>query len=111
MPFLRELARGARRFGALMVAMGAVVSCASTTGDDGLPLAEAPSFQAGYGDGCSTAISDDKSFSQDRSRDDYLFENDRPYRAGWRQGYASCADRGLDAPTDGGRILGQQNEY
>lgn len=81
--------------------------CAST---DATQLAEEPSFQAGYGDGCVTATEDDKSFSTTRVRDEYLFDSDRAYRAGWRQGYIQCGGR-ASSPSDGGRILGQQNEY
>lgn len=85
----------------------AIAGCAS---GDALALAEEPTFQAGYGDGCVTASEDDKSFSTTRVRDDYLFDADRAYRAGWRQGYIQCGGN-ASASSDGGRILGQQNEY
>ncbi len=88
------------------VAIG-LAGCAS---DADLSLAEEPGYQAGYGDGCVTATEEDKSFSTKRQRDDYLFANDRAYAAGWRQGYIQCAGDKRD-PNDGGRILGQDNEY
>lgn len=79
-----------------------LAACAS---DDVETLSQEPGFQAGYGDGCATATEEDKSFSTKRQRDEYLFENDRAYRAGWRQGYLQCSHR--DAEThDGGLILG-----
>ena len=81
--------------------------CAST--EDGLRLAEEPGYQAGYGDGCITATEQDKSFSTKRERDAYAFDNDRAYRAGWRQGYLQCGG-GRSATSDGGLILGQENE-
>lgn len=81
--------------------------CAS---DDVMALAEEPNYQVGYGDGCVTASEEDKSFSTTRERDEYLFDNDRAYRAGWRQGYLQCGGRASE-PNDGGRILGQPNEY
>ena len=85
----------------------ALVACAS---NETLALAEEPTFQQGYGDGCVTSTEEDKSFSTKRERDEYMFANDRAYRAGWRQGYVQCGGRDSD-PSDGGLILGQQNEY
>jgi hypothetical protein len=82
------------------------VSCAS---DEGMRLSEEPSFQAGYGDGCVTANEQDKSFSTKRARDEYLFESDRAYRAGWRQGYLQCGGERHDE-SDGGLILGEEGE-
>lgn len=85
----------------------ALAGCAST---GSASLAEEPGFQAGYGDGCVTATEEDKSFSTKRVRDDYQFDSDRAYRAGWRQGYLSCGGR-AGQQSDGGLILGQGNEY
>lgn len=73
-------------------------------------LREQPSFQVGFGDGCLTANEEDKSFSTKSARDAYAFENDKAYRAGWRQGYLECAPMTPD-PNDGGRVLGERNEY
>ncbi len=93
-----------------LAAMLAAGGCAlySETGER---LSEQPTYQAGYGDGCSTALEEDKSFSTEKTRDSYLFDNDKAYRAGWRQGYLSCGARSLENESDGGLILGQENEY
>lgn len=73
-------------------------------------LREAPGFQAGYVDGCETAGEREKSFSTREARDDYAFENDEAYRAGWRRGYMECGDV-IPEPKDGGRILGEGGEH
>ncbi len=86
----------------------ALAGCASSL--ESQELRESPGYQAGYGDGCMTASEEDKSFSTKRTRDPYAFENDKAYRAGWRQGYLECADR-IPEAKDGGRILGERNEY
>lgn len=83
-------------------------ACASS--GDLAELREMPGFTAGYGDGCTTATEEDKSFSTRRERDAYAFENDKAYRAGWRQGYLECSNTTPEA-KDGGRILGEGNEY
>ncbi len=83
-------------------------ACAS--GGNLAELREMPGFTAGYGDGCATATEEDKSFSTRRERDAYAFENDEAYRAGWRQGYLECSNTTPEA-KDGGRILGEGNEY
>ena len=92
----------------IAAAMGATAGCA--TNADFAALREQPGFAAGYGDGCSTASEEDKSFSTRKSRDAYAFENDDAYRAGWRQGYLECSNTTPEA-KDGGRILGERNEY
>ena len=73
-------------------------------------LRELPGFHAGYGDGCLTSNEEDKSFSTKSARDAHAFETDEAYRAGWRHGYLECNSRTRDA-VDGGRILGERNEY
>ncbi|MBB5518244.1 hypothetical protein [Amphiplicatus metriothermophilus] len=96
------------RLSALVVLFAALgAGCAS---QEALRLSQEPTWQVGYGDGCVTATEEDKSFSTKRARDAYLFDNDRAYRAGWRQGYLQCGGRASNS-DDGGRILGQQNEY
>ncbi len=98
----------------LIAGAALAVSCAAagcTTVDDGQLLSDEPSFQAGYGDGCATGIEEDKSFSREKTRDTYLFDNDKAYRAGWRQGYLACSERNRENESDGGLILGQDNEY
>lgn len=96
-----------RSFAALALLGLAASACAS---DDALKLADQPGFPAGYGDGCATATEQDKSFSTKRVRDDYMFDNDRAYAAGWRQGYLQCGGRDTSR-NDGGLELGQENEY
>lgn len=95
---------------ALALIGGILASCTTVQGE-GVLLSDEPSYQAGYGDGCATSIEEDKSFSRKKVRDAYLFDNDRAYRAGWRQGFLSCGQRNLQNETDGGLILGQDNEY
>lgn len=96
------------RIAAVFAAAGFAASCA--TSPESQLLRESPAFQVGYGDGCVTASEEDKSFSTKSKRDAYSFENDEAYRAGWRQGYLEC-DRYIPEPKDGGRILGERNEY
>ena len=60
-------------------------------------------------DGCVTATEADKSFSTKRERDDFAFERDKAYAAGWRQGYLQCGGNERQ-PNDGGRVLGEDNE-
>lgn len=88
---------------AAAIALGA---CAS---GDYARYAEEPGFQNGYGDGCVTATEFDKSFSTKRERDDFAFERDKAYAAGWRQGYLQCGGNERQ-PNDGGRVLGEDNE-
>jgi hypothetical protein len=91
------------------LALLALILLAAACASDPNQYAEAPSYQQGYGDGCLTATEADKSFSLKSKRDEDLFESDKAYAAGWRQGYFQCggAERG---PNDGGRILGEENE-
>jgi len=94
-----------------LIVIGAIAAAAGcATNDEMLALREAPGWHAGYGDGCTTAIEEDKSFSNVSTRDAYAFENDDAYRAGWRQGYLECSHQTPEA-KDGGRILGERNEY
>ncbi|MFQ5564648.1 MAG: hypothetical protein ACE5FO_13890 [Parvularculaceae bacterium] len=98
-------------FHARFFAAAAIVSAAGCATDaDVRSLREEPSFQVGYGDGCSTALEEGKSFSTKRLRDEYLFDNDRAYRSGWRQGYLECGDK-IPEQTTGGRILGEGDDF
>lgn len=94
-------------FRSVLCAAAAIVlgACASDSG-----LAEEPGYVAGYGDGCATAHELEKSFSTKRVKDDYQFDNDRAYRAGWRQGYQQC-QRPYRTTDDGGRILGDEEGF
>lgn len=88
----------------------ALIASGCATNANMAALREAPGYHAGYGDGCSTATEEDKSFSTRSTRDAYAFDNDPAYRAGWRQGYLECSNT-TPEPSDGGRILGERNEY
>lgn len=93
--------------------LGAILAAAAAAGcvsGQHSALSELPTYHVGYGDGCATSNEEDKSFSTKNQRDQYLFENDEAYRAGWRQGWLQCNNRTPDA-IDGGRILGERNEY
>ncbi len=92
---------------AAFLTISAAAGCASGGKTD---YSELPSYHIGYGDGCATSNEEDKSFSTKTERDKYAFENDEAYRAGWRQGWLQCNNRTPDA-IDGGRILGERNEY
>ena len=106
-PVIPRISPISRQF-LLSLALVAAAGCAST--GNLAELREQPGFVAGYGDGCATATEEDKSFSTRTTRDAYSFENDEAYRAGWRQGYLQCGTE-KNRANDGGRILGQENEY
>lgn len=89
-------------------ALAALLMLAACASGDSALLSEEPGFAAGFGDGCSTAREENKSFSTKRVRDEYQFESDRAYRAGWRQGYLEC-DQNRNVRRDGGRILGDED--
>ena len=89
----------------------AITGGCSTHYQSGERLEEEPNFQLGYGDGCATGSDEQKSFSTKKTRDAYLFDNDRAYAAGWRQGYLSCGSKNLDNRTDGGLILGDEAAF
>ena len=86
-------------------AAAALAACASQSG-----LSDEPGYLAGFGDGCATAHEEDKSFSTKRVRDADQFENDRAYRAGWRQGWQQCQSPYRKA-DDGGRVLGDEDDF
>lgn len=74
-------------------------------------LQNEPGYIAGYGDGCATANESDKSFSTKRVRDDYAFDEDEAYRAGWRAGLLQCKRDYDDQTTRDGRILGEDANF
>ena len=92
-----------------IMAAGCTLSACATSADIEA-LREYPGFQAGYADGCLTSTEEDKSFSTDNSRDAYAFDNDKAYRAGWRQGYLECTSRVPDQ-NNGGRVLGERDQF
>lgn len=94
-----------------MAALAAGASACVATTSDLAALRDTPSYQVGYGDGCVTSNEEDKSFSTRNVRDKAAFDNDEAYRAGWRQGYLECGEHRTPDANDGGRILGERNEY
>ena len=100
----RSIFRGVSALLAAAMAAG----CAS---DNIAALREQPSFHVGFGDGCATSREEDKSFSTKSTRDKHAFDNDEAYRAGWRQGWLECGNARTPDAIDGGRILGERNEY
>lgn len=90
---------------AIAVFSALLSACATDSG-----LSDEPNYVAGYGDGCATAHEQEKSFSTKRYRDATLFEEDRAYRAGWRQGWQQCQSPYRPA-DDGGRILGNEDDF
>ncbi len=93
-----------------LLTAGVIAASGCTTNENLAALRESPSFHVGYGDGCVTANEEDKSFSTKTARDKEAFDADEAYRAGWRQGYLEC-NTGTPDAIDGGRILGERNEY
>jgi len=98
------------RFLRFLIPAGGLFFAGCATDGELAELRESPSFSAGYADGCATATEEDKSFSTRIQRDAHAFETDKAYRAGWRQGHLECSTQTPDA-KDGGRILGERNEY
>lgn len=90
-----------------MLTVGAATLAMGCATEEGRLLSEEPGYAAGFGDGCSTGQEEGKSFSTERTRDAYRFENERAYRAGWRQGYLEC--KGYERPrNNGGVVLGNE---
>ncbi|MEL7029933.1 MAG: hypothetical protein AAGL49_12180 [Pseudomonadota bacterium] len=63
-------------------------------------IAESPKYSSGYADGCETAHQRTQAFSRKTTRDESLFESDKGYRTGWRQGYSACSDQDPIAAPD-----------
>lgn len=76
----------------LAAACLALAGCATADLDE---LAASPNYPLGYNDGCQTGTASRQSFSDKSVRDEYLFDNDKGYRFGWRQGFQACG-----APTE-----------
>ena len=89
----------------LALASAVLAGCASQADIEKLKLQ--PGYAQGYADGCLTVSEEEKSFSLKTKRDEYEFENDKAYQAGWRFGYQECSSS-LPAPNNGGRILGDR---
>ncbi len=85
-----------------------ISGCATT---DFAALQEEPGYIAGFSDGCATAQEAEKSFSTERVRDDIAFNDDKSYQAGWRSGLLQCDYRNDDTTSQGGRILGENQNF
>ena len=57
---------------------------------------DSPTYQAGYADGCGTAMAESSSVPMPAKRNNALFDADKDYRAGWAAGHADC--RPLSGP-------------
>ncbi len=73
---------------ALAVALSGALSGCTFFGPQE-PLDEG-SYQAGYGDGCSTGSARQNAYSDYLNRDETRYGDDRSYRAGWNSGFRSC---------------------
>jgi hypothetical protein len=51
---------------------------------------DSPTYQAGYADGCSTAMAESSSVPMPAKRNNAVFAADKDYRAGWAAGHADC---------------------
>ena len=87
-----------------------VLAAGCATSETSLLLSEDPAYARGFGDGCATAQEENKSFSTKRVKDDDSFEEDRAYRAGWRQGWLECEAREPNR-NDGGPVLGNERDF
>ncbi|MEL6111243.1 MAG: hypothetical protein AAFR20_00425 [Pseudomonadota bacterium] len=90
--------------------LGALVLTGCATADVST-LQEEPGYVAGFSDGCQTVNESDKSFSTRRVRDDFAFDEDKAYRAGWRAGLQQCRRDYDDYTTRDGTILGEDQNF
>ncbi len=67
----------------------AVLALAGCLGSNS-ELRNEPNYGLGYNDGCGTANARVGGFNATIRRDENLFESDRAYSAGWRDGFNSC---------------------
>ena len=72
-------------------------------------LAESPYYPGAYSDGCNSAIKAEQEFSQKLVRNEYLFENEKGYAYGWRQGFAECQQK--DPLSDSGGLRTQRDPF
>lgn len=75
------------RLAAILVVCG-LAAC--TTAQEDRDLERLPQYQAGYSDGCRTALNRNRGFAAEVVRNKAAFEQDAAYRAGWRDGSTSC---------------------
>ncbi len=94
--------------GRMALGVGSALWLTACAGYDPEALQESGWYLQGYNDGCATASEADKSFSNKQIKDQALFDSDKGYRAGWRQGLLQC--RKQDPQTDG-QTLGRGDEF
>ncbi len=94
--------------GRIALGIASALWLAACAGYDPDALQESGWYLQGYNDGCSTASEADKSFSNKQVKDQALFDSDKGYRAGWRQGLLQC--RKQDPQMDG-QTLGRGGEF
>lgn len=81
------------RLALLIPALVLALSACSTSEDR--DLQRLPQYQAGYNDGCRTALDRGRGFAAEITRNKAAFDQDSAYRAGWRDGSMNCG------PNDG----------
>lgn len=91
--------------------VGSLMLGGCATADDIARLQEEPGYVAGFADGCQTVNESDKSFSTRRVRDDFAFDEDKAYRAGWRAGLLQCRRDYDDLTSRDGTILGEDQNF
>jgi len=67
--------------GAFVVGLAA---CTTSTDD------RSPTYQLGFGDGCTTASTETAGAPREPRRNRALYESDPDYRSGWLSGRAQC---------------------
>ena len=63
----------------------AILAACTTPTDD-----RSPTYQLGFGDGCTTASTETAGAPREPRRNRALYESDRDYRSGWLSGRAQC---------------------
>ena len=58
--------------------------------DDRSEFEQDPAFHAGFSDGCRTAKTIRPGIKRTVHRNEALFQENEPYRVGWRDGFSSC---------------------
>ena len=74
----------------LILAMLALSGCSLFESRATRALRASPDYQAGYGDGCSSAGGPDASHRGSDRRDDEAYKANRAYRAGFGAGLSAC---------------------
>ncbi len=69
----------------------AALSIAGCAGADA-ELRSEPNYGLGYNDGCNTANRRISGSQSTIRRNEHLYESDRAYSAGWKDGYNFCGD-------------------